>query len=229
MNDFLLFAVVPYLAISCFLLVTIQRYRQRASSYSTLSSQFLENKRHFWGSVPFHYGLMAVLAFHFVGVVFPKAVLSWNSAPLRLYILEISGLALALLSLVGLLNLISRRLSSKKIRKVTTVGDLVVYLLLTVQIVSGIYVAVYSNWGSSWFASNASPWLWSLARLDPQVQYMAAMPLAVKIHVINAFLLIGFFPFTRLVHVLVVPNHYLWRRTQVVLWNYDRTKVRSGK
>jgi hypothetical protein len=21
------------------------------------------------------------------------------------------------------------------------------------------------------------------------------------------------------VHVLVVPNHYLWRRTQVVMWN----------
>jgi nitrate reductase gamma subunit len=39
-----------------------------------------------------------------------------------------------------------------------------------------------------------------------------------KLHIISAFLLIGFFPFTRLVHILVVPNPYLWRRTQVVRW-----------
>ena len=55
------------------------------------------------------------------------------------------------------------------------------------------------------------------------------MPLSVKVHIINAFLLIGFFPFTRLVHVLVVPNHYLWRRTQVVLWNSDRRRIRQAK
>ena len=40
-------------------------------------------------------------------------------------------------------------------------------------------------------------------------------------------LLIGFFPFTRLVHVLVVPNPYLWRRTQVVIWNWDRSRLRK--
>jgi len=40
----------------------------------------------------------------------------------------------------------------------------------------------------------------------------------VKLHIVSAFLLIGFFPFTRLVHILVVPNPYLWRRTQVVRW-----------
>ena len=46
-NDFLLFVVLPYVAMVVFLLVTIQRYRQRTFSYSSLSSQFLENKRHF--------------------------------------------------------------------------------------------------------------------------------------------------------------------------------------
>ena len=33
-----------------------------------------------------------------------------------------------------------------------------------------------------------------------------------------SFLLILFFPFTRLVHILVVPNPYLWRKPQVVRW-----------
>ena len=40
----LLFSVLPYVALFTFLLVTIQRYRSRAFTYSSLSSQFLENR-----------------------------------------------------------------------------------------------------------------------------------------------------------------------------------------
>lgn len=47
---------------------------------------------------------------------------------------------------------------------------------------------------------------------------MTALPPLVKSHIVGAYVLIGFFPFTRLVHVLVVPNPYLWRRPQVVRW-----------
>ena len=53
--DTVLFAVLPYVAFFTFFLVTIQRYRQRTFSYSSLSSQFLENQKHFWGLVPFHF------------------------------------------------------------------------------------------------------------------------------------------------------------------------------
>jgi nitrate reductase gamma subunit len=82
-------------------------------------------------------------------------------------------------------------------------------------------VAVFNPWGSSWFAASASPYLWSLIKLNPQIGYVAAMPLGVKLHIVNAFIVVGFFPFTRLVHILVVPNPYLWRRPQVVRWNRD--------
>ncbi len=44
------------------------------------------------------------------------------------------------------------------------------------------------------------------------------MPHMVKLHIINAFVIVGFFPFTRLVHILVIPNPYLWRKPQVVRW-----------
>ena len=53
------------------------------------------------------------------------------------------------------------------------------------------------------------------------------MPLLFKVHVVNAWLLIGFFPFTRLVHILVVPNPYLWRKPQVVRWNWNRSGIRN--
>jgi nitrate reductase gamma subunit len=91
-------------------------------------------------------------------------------------------------------------------------------VLLLLQIASGIGVALAHPWGSSWFAAVAAPYLWSLVKLSPEIGYVAAMPPMVKFHIVNAYLLIGFFPFTRLVHVLVVPNPYLWRKPQVVRW-----------
>ncbi len=224
MNDFLLFGVLPYLSMSVFLLVTIQRYRQRTFTYSSLSSQFLENRQHFWGSVPFHYGLLFVLGLHLAGVLIPKTILAWNAAPLRLFITETTGLAMAAITLFGLCNIVLRRMHDSKSRIVTTASDWIVYALLGVQVISGIGVALFYGWGSSWFASSLTPWLWSLAILQPDLSYVSAMPWLVKLHIINAWLLIGFFPFTRLVHVLVAPNPYLWRRTQVVIWNRPRIK-----
>ena len=227
MNDYVLFGVLPYVVMVVFLVVTIQRYRMKAFSYSSLSSQFLENQHHFWGSVPFHYGILVVLFGHILAFFIPKAVLAWNAAPLRLMLLEVTGIAFAILTLVGLANIVLRRFGNRLTRKVTTRGDWVVYGLLLVQVLSGIGVAVFHGWGSSWFATNLTPWLWSLVKLAPDVSYVAPLPVLVKLHIVSAFLLIGIFPFTRLVHVLVVPNPYLWRRTQVVIWNWDRSKLRS--
>ncbi|MFP3939794.1 MAG: respiratory nitrate reductase subunit gamma [Thermoanaerobaculia bacterium] len=216
--DLVLLAVLPYAALLLFFLGTIYRYRAQSFTYSSLSSQFLENRQHFWALVPFHYGIIAVLAGHLVAFLVPRSILLWNAKPLRLYILEASALAFGILTLVGLLGIVARRLTEPKVRVVTSGADWVVYGLLLVQVGSGVYVALFHPWGSSWFASAMAPYLWSLVRLAPEVATVAALPWAVKLHVIGAWVLIGFFPFSRLVHVLVAPNPYLWRRKQVVRW-----------
>jgi nitrate reductase gamma subunit len=226
--DELLFAVLPYMVFFTFFLVTIQRYRMQSFSYSSLSSQFLENQQHFWGLVPFHYGILAVLTGHILGLLIPRDVLWFNSVPARLYFLEVTGLIFALLTLVGLFAAILRRMGESKIRRVTTISDWVVFVLLVIQVISGIWVALFHPWGSSWFAATASPYLWSLLKLNPEIGPIAAMPLAVKIHIVNAYALIGFFPFTRLVHVLVVPNPYLWRKPQVVRWAWNPAQTRKA-
>jgi len=220
--DGVLFGVLPYVALFTFLLVTIQRYRGQAFTYSSLSSQFLENRQHFYGLVPFHYGILTVLAGHVVAFLTPSALLAWNRQPLRLYILEVSALAFALLTLVGLVLMMQRRRTSPPVRVVTTKADWIILALLVLQVLTGIYTAVMHPWGSSWFASVLTPYLWSLFRLSPDLAAVAALPVMVKLHLVNAFLLILFFPFTRLVHILVVPNPYLWRKPQVVRW-YHRS------
>lgn len=226
--DTLSFAVLPYLAMVVFLLQTIQRYRAQTFSYSSLSSQFLENQHHFWGMVPFHYGIITVLTGHVVAFLIPRSILAWNSKPLRLYVLEVAALIFAILTIVGLFNLVARRLTNVKARTVTSTSDWVLFVFLAVQIISGIYIAIFNGWGSSWFAAAATPYLWSLVKLSPDITYVSALPWMVKLHILNAWLVIAFFPFTRLVHILVVPNPYLWRKPQMVRWYWDRKSIRQA-
>ena len=224
--DFLLFGAFPYIATVLFIVVTVQRYRQRAFTYSSLSSQFLENRQHFWGMVPFHYGILFVLFGHFVAFLVPSSILWWNAHPLRLYILEITALIGGLLTLVGFVSLLLRRASHHRLRAVTTPSDWVLAVMLLVQIGTGLGIAIFYGWGSSWFASTLTPYLWSLVKLNPDIAGVAPMPHLIKAHILSAFTLIAFFPFTRLVHILVIPNMYLWRRTQLVRWNGVRGRSR---
>lgn len=216
--DILMFAALPYVAVFTLLLVSIQRYRSQSFTFSSLSTQLLENKRHFWAMVPFHYGILAVFAGHLLAFLMPRAILSWNSAPMRLYLLEVTGLACAVLTLVGLIAMIVRRFTNSKLRVVSTPADVILYALLVFQVVTGIAIAVIHPWGSSWFAASLTPYLRSLFTFGPDISYIVGMPMLIKLHIINAFLVVGFFPFTRLVHILVIPNPYLWRKPQVVRW-----------
>ncbi|PHS03329.1 MAG: respiratory nitrate reductase subunit gamma [Blastopirellula sp.] len=221
MNHFLdqfMFVALPYVCLFTFFLMTIYRYQMQSFSYSSLSSQFLENKHHFWAVVPFHYGILVVAAGHFIAFLIPRTILLWNAHPLRLYVLEVSALAFGLLTLVGLIGIVVRRFSNTKIRYVTTYTDWILFAMLMLQTISGVGVALFHPWGSSWFASNLSPYLWSIVILNPDISFVVALPFLVKFHIVLAFLTIGFFPFTRLVHVLVIPNPYLWRKPQVVRW-----------
>ena len=193
---FSLFGALPYVSMAVFLIVTIQRYRQETFSYSSLSSQFLENKQHFWGLVPFHYGLLVILAGHIMAFLTPRTILAWNSVPLRLYILEVSALICGILTIIGLVMGVFRRLRSSRVRGVTTVSDWIIFTMLGVQVVSGVLMAVFVGWGSSWFAATISPYLWSLVKFQPNLNFVTGLPWLVKLHIVSAYLLIGFFPFT---------------------------------
>lgn len=223
MNGLIFFIVLPYLALFSVIFGSIYRYRYQGFQVSSLSSQFLENNQLFFGSRPFHWGIIVLFFGHLIGFLFPRSVLAWNDVPVRLYILEVSAFAFGLLSLSGLVILIIRRFRVKRIRFVTTKMDVFVYLILLVQIITGLYVAYFFRWGSSWFAMVLTPYLRSIFMLSPEINAVVALPLMVKIHIVSAYVLIGMIPFTRFMHFLVYPFTYFWRRPQLVIWNYRKT------
>lgn len=225
--DFILFAALPYAAVVIAVTVTVFRFVSNRYSVSSLSSQFLEERRLFWGSAPFHYGILIVLAGHLIAFLFPRSVLWFNGVPARLYILEATGLAFGLLAMFGLLALVYRRAATSRIRAVTSPMDVVLLVMLLFQLASGVYIAVFNRWGSSWFAQTATPYLWSIFKLAPEPQLVTALPLAARLHILNAWALLAVVPFTRLVHFLVVPIAYLWRPYQLVIWNRKAARERS--
>lgn len=215
----LLFAAIPYVAVVIAVVGGIARYKADRFSYSSQSSQFLEHKTLFWGSVAWHYGILAVLSAHILALLFWDPWAALVNDPVRLRLLEVVGLSLSLLAVGGLGILIARRTTNARIRVVTTPMDWLLVLVLLVQVVLGIWIALGYRWGSEWYVHTAVPWLHSLVKLNPKPEYMASLPAVVKAHAVLGFGLIALFPFTRLVHIVTAPVGYLWRSYQLVVWN----------
>jgi nitrate reductase gamma subunit len=224
----LLFIALPYTALTLFFVGSIYRYIYRGFQVSSLSSQFLERKKLFWGSQLFHWGMLIIFFGHLIAFAVPSSILLWNGHPLRLLILELSSFAFGLASLVGLILFIRRRLTSSKISVVSNKMDMLVYAVLLVQILSGLGIAFFSRWGSSWFAGVMTPYLRSIFSFDPQIAAVNAMPWYVQVHIVFAFFIIGLIPFTRFMHFLVAPVDYLWRRYQLVIWNWNNEVIRTS-
>jgi len=227
LNGFL-FAAFPYVAFAIFIIGSIYRYKNKGFQVSSLSSQFLEGKQLFWGSQPFHWGMLILFVGHLIAFMIPNAVIAWNGDPMRLLVLEISSFAFGLSALLGLILLVKRRLSTKRISFVTNKMDMLVYVVLFTQIVSGLSIAMFVRWGSTWFASSLTPYLRSVFAFDPDLSVVNAMPWFVQVHIISAFFIIAIIPFTRFMHFLVAPVDYLWRDYQLVVWNWNKKKIRKS-
>jgi len=219
MSDIVLFAAFPYLAVVVAIAGGVYRYRRDRFSYSTLSSQLLENRSLFWGSVPWHYGIVVILLAHLLGFLMPGMWAAITAKPTALYTIEIVGYAFGLAALIGLCVLVVRRLTYERIRAVTSPMDWAVLAALLVQVALGMYVSLFYRWGADWYIDTAVPWLVSLVSLNPQTQYVSSLPWAVKLHMLTGFLVIALFAFSRLVHLIMFPFWYLWRPYQLVIRN----------
>lgn len=227
--DIFFLIVLPYIALATFFIGSVYRYTYKKFQVSSLSSQFLEGRKLFYGSVPFHWGILFIFFGHLIAFTIPRGVLAWNSQPVRLMILEITAFIFGISMLVGLINLVIRRYTTPRLKPVTNKMDLVVYVLLITQTIAGLWIAYNFRWGSSWFSTLLTPYLYSIFKLNPDISAVSLLPWTVKLHIVGAYLIIGILPFTRMIHILVLPLNYIWRPYQQVIWYWNRKKVRSPK
>ena len=69
--DLFVWLVLPYVSLTIFVVGHWWRYKRDQFGWTSRSSQLLESRLLAWGSTLFHYGALAVIGGHFVGILIP--------------------------------------------------------------------------------------------------------------------------------------------------------------
>ena len=233
--DTILWVVVPYLCLAVFVLGHIWRYRYDKFGWTTRSSQLYESRILRWASPLFHFGILAVFLGHVMGLGIPKA---WTeavgmSAEIYHFLAVSVGMVAGVCTVVGMALLIYRRRTTGPVFSATTRMDKVMYLVLAVVIVLGMWNTIAGsilNLGGDYdYRDGVSVWFRGIFRFSLRPELMAVAPLGFQLHGLAAFALFALWPFTRLVHVFSVPLGYLWRPYVVYRSTPDRLGSRPTK
>jgi nitrate reductase gamma subunit len=123
------------------------------------------------------------------------------------------GTVAGIFTLVGMAVLIARRRLVGPVFAATTRNDKAMYLVLAATIVLGLFATVRANVAGPGYdyRETVSPWFRSIFYLQPKAELMASVPISFKVHILMAFALFIFWPFTRLVHAFSAPLGYVTR------------------
>ncbi len=215
----LFFLVFPYFMIFLFVFGTLYRFRQHPFTISSLSSELLERRKLYWGSLAWHWSIVLILGSHLLNFLLPSGMEAFEKLRIGLFMAQILGSGLGILAIFGLGVLLWRRSSEPRVQAVTTLMDLAVLTLLLIQcsLGTGIRVGLFDAY-ASWFPQYFVPYFISLFTFSPQPELLAGLPWLAQAHVFNALLLLAVLPFSRLIHLITLPLGYLVRPWQTVVW-----------
>lgn len=213
-NNFL-FGIYPYIALTIFVVGSLIRYDREQYSWHASSSQLLNRTRSFMiGNHLFHWGILLLLAGHFIGLLTPHWLYSYFiSAPTKQLLAMIAGGIFGSICFAGLSLLVYRRLFNPRVRATSRTSDILILLMLYAQLILGlmsISVSAQHMDGSSMLA--LAEWAQHIVRFQPNASaFIAAESVIFKLHILLGLTIFLVFPFTRLVHMLSAPIHYIWR------------------
>lgn len=211
----LFWLVLPYLALAVFVLGHVWRWRHDQFGWTTFTTQLVENRLLRLGSPLFHLGTLAVFVGHLLGLLAPR---SWIAAigvsDTTFHLVSVSAGTLAgAAMLAGLVLLVARRILHGRVRRTTTVMDVVMYVVLGIVVLLGVWATVGVNLLGAGhdYRATVAVWFRGIFLLRPDPSLMAGAPLLFQLHALAAFGLFAIWPFTRLVHVWSVPIGMLWQ------------------
>jgi nitrate reductase gamma subunit len=218
MNEFinqLAFGWYPYLAVTVLVVGSIFRFDANQFGWRSQSSQFLRKRQMVIGSNLFHMGILVLLMGHFVGLLTPINVfdaLGVSHSFKQTTALVVGGIA-GVAAYVGCTLLLHRRLFDARIRKSSSLGDILVLVLLWLQLTLGILTTFWTikHLDGSEMVKFMS-WANGILTLDPSApQRLSEVALVYKLHIILGLTLFLITPFTRLVHIWSAPLGFLIR------------------
>jgi len=224
LTNTLAFLVFPYLALATFVVGHAYRYIADPFFWNAKSSEFLEKKTLYAGTTLFHWGILLTLVGHAGGLLIPQTLfdMAGIDGQAHTQIAYGSGLVVGTAAFVGLILLLWRRIIVKRIRVTTTLNDYVTLAGLFFVTSAGLFNVVF---GHFYVLDTIAPWIRGIVFFQPDPELMSAVPLSYKIHVLSALALLGFSPFSRLVHIWSAPFTYPLRRYIVFRRRVPETSV----
>jgi respiratory nitrate reductase, gamma subunit len=230
-QEWFMWGVFPYIIVVLVVSALIWRYVTNQFSWTSKSSELLEKRMLKWGSLLFHYGIIAVFFGHVAGLLVPVSVYRTLGISDEAYHIAAlaGGLPAGVITLVGVAILIYRRWTVNRIRATSSIGDRVAIIVLALVILSGVLATSGNALSHSEFdyRTTINPWLRGLIVLQPDPELMRTVPMGFKMHIMTTFALYLVFPFTRLVHVFSLPIGYLKR--SYVLYRRRDGSIRSNR
>jgi nitrate reductase gamma subunit len=204
LNEFL-FGMYPYIALTVFFVGSLARFDTGQYTWKSDSSQLLSRRRLRLGSNLFHIGILGIFGGHLVGLLTPLPV--WHvlgvSASAKQMLAIVAGGIFGLLTLAGLVLLISRRLSEPRIRATTRTMDWVVLWLLIAQLLLGLATLPLS-WEHRGGEEMLKFMAWAQHIVTFQgdaANFVAGASPVFKLHLVLGMTIFVVFPFSRLVHI----------------------------
>ena len=212
----LLWIILPYFAMATFIVGHWWRYRTDQLGWTSGSTQLLERKILGWASPAFHYGALAAIGGHVVGLLIPKSLTNTIGISENTYrwFSAVAGGVAGAVCVIGLVGLIYRRATNPRVKRTTSRTDLLTYVLLTILIAIGCFMTFGDNLLTSApydYRVSIAPWWRSLFYLDPNVSAAVDAKTIYQVHAIIAWSFWALFPFSRLVHAWSIPLQYLGR------------------
>lgn len=226
-----LFGIYPYIALAILLIGCVIRYDREPYSWKSQSSQLLRRRQLMMGSILFHVGILVVFVGHLVGLLTPIAVFDWMGIGhgfKQIASMTVGGVA-GVLSLLGGVILLHRRLTDPRIRRTSSFSDIWILVLLNLQLAIGlgtIFASLGHLDGSEMVKFMA--WAQGIFALDlAAAQHIADVHWVYKLHLFLGLTIFILFPFTRLVHMLSAPVRFFWRPGYQVV--RSRSRHASGR
>lgn len=213
------FDIYPYIAGSVFLIGSWLRYDYGQYTWRAASSQMLDRKGMNLASNLFHIGILGIFAGHFLGMLTPHWMYeAFLPVDVKQKMAMIAGGACGVLTLVGGILLLKRRLFSPRVRATTTGADILILSLLVIQCALGLLTIPFSAQhmdGSEMM--KLVGWAQSVVTFHGGASaHLDGVAFIFRMHLVLGMSLFLLFPFSRLVHIWSVPVEYLTRKYQIV-------------
>lgn len=215
-GEVLLWVILPYVALATFLVGLWWRYRADQFGWTSGSTQIFESRILGWAGPAFHYGALAAIGGHVIGLMVPKSLTDAVGISEHTYrwFSAIAGALAGAVCVIGFVGLIYRRITNVRVRRTTSRTDLAVYFLLVLLIGLGCWMTFGCNLVTKSpydYRESISVWWRSLLYLQPDVAAVQDANRVYQIHAIAAWAFWALFPFSRLVHAFSIPLQYLGR------------------